>query len=170
MNNTLKTLYDKLGTYQDFPKEGVTFKDIFPLLEDMTLTDVLIDAIYDTLPADITCIVAPESRGFLLGILTSYISEVKFVPLRKPGKLPGEVLNVSYETEYSTDELEIKKNAVKGETCWFIDDIYATGGTYYAAEALVKKCGGKLTGGTVLLDVLNSNNPKIVELFKDVKE
>ena len=165
----LKELYNKLGTYPDFPSEGVIFKDIFPLLKDPDLTFQLIEELSKTIPAEVTCIVAPESRGFLLGMLLAYRLELKFVPLRKPGKLPGEVYYTTIETEYSQDRLEIQRKAVLDEECWFVDDIYATGGTYKGAQKLVNKCEGTLLGGSVLLDVLGKAPNSIIELFREVK-
>lgn len=165
----LKELYNKLGTYPDFPSEGVIFKDIFPILKDPDLTYQLVEELCKTIPEDVTCIVAPESRGFLLGMLVAYRMELKFVPIRKPGKLPGEVYYTSIETEYSNDTLEIQRKSVQDEYCWFIDDIYATGGTYKGAQRLIKKSEGELLGGSVLLDVLGKAPDSIIELFREVK-
>lgn len=167
--NILEDLYNKLGTYPNFPTEGVIFKDIFPILKDPESTYNLVEELCKTVPPKVTCIVAPESRGFLLGMLVAYRLELKFVPIRKPGKLPGEVYYTSIETEYSTDVLEIQRKSVQDEECWFIDDIYATGGTYKGAQKLVKQSEGTLLGGSVLLDILGKSPRTIKELFKEVK-
>lgn len=169
MKDKIENLYEHLNTYEDFPVKGVSFKDIMPLLADKDLFTDLVNALSTTIPGTVTCIVAPESRGFILGSVLAFLLHIKFVPLRKPGKLPGEILSTTYKTEYSNDTLEIKKDSVKGEVCWFIDDILATGGTYRAASILVEECGGKLLGGTVLLKVLNDSFIDIKEIFKDVK-
>ena len=165
----LKELYNKLGTYPDFPSEGVIFKDIFPILKDPDYTYQLVEELCNSIPEDVTCIVAPESRGFLLGMLVAYRLELKFVPIRKPGKLPGEVYYTSIETEYSKDRLEVQRKSVQDEYCWFIDDIYATGGTYKGAQKLIKKSEGVLLGGSVLLDVLGKAPESIIEIFREVK-
>lgn len=167
--DNLQELYNKLGTYPDFPTEGVIFKDIFPILKDPESTYNLVEELCKTVPSEVTCIVAPESRGFLLGMLVAYRLELKFIPIRKPGKLPGEVYYTSIETEYSTDVLEMQRKSVRDEDCWFIDDIYATGGTYKGAQKLVKQSEGTLLGGSVLLDVLGKAPRTIKELFKEVK-
>lgn len=162
----LQELYNNIEFIDGFPKEGVRFANILPLLNNPVLRDKLRDVLQDSIPEDVDVIVAPEVRGMLLAyILTDYT----IVPIRKKGKLPGDVISVTYDTEYSTDTLECRKVNLKNKNCWFIDDIYATGGTYKAVESLVDQLGGKLIGGSVLLDVLGKKDSKIVEVFSNFR-
>lgn len=170
MKDKVENLYEHLNTYEDFPVKGVSFKDIMPLLADKDLFTDLVNALSTTIPGTVTCIVAPESRGFMLGSVLAFLLHIKFVPLRKPGKLPGEVWVKTYDTEYSTDTLEMQAGVInEDDVCWFIDDIYATGGTYRAAQSLVSNYT-TLAGGTVLLDIFNSRPEEIHELFEYCKE
>lgn len=167
----LKDLYNEMGTYLNFPSPGVEFKDMMPLLNDPDKLFKLVIALAKTIPDNIDVIVGPESRGFLLGILVAYNQHLRFVPIRKQGKLPGRTISCTYDTEYSTDTLEIQKDIIKsGDNCWFIDDVYATGGTYEAAEELINKSNGFLLGGTTLLSVLGNHPDYIIELFEGVKD
>lgn len=165
----LKDLYNNIKDIQDFPTKGVLFKDILPLIMDDRLRGNLIHMLSKTVPSDVTCIVAPESRGFLLGILLADELNIKFVPIRKPGKLPGEVRVKSYDTEYSSDTLEMQVGVLdEKDICWFIDDVFATGGTYHAVECLVN-AEAHLVGGTVLLDIFDNRNVYVTELFEGIK-
>lgn len=165
----LEDLYNALSTYQDFPNDGVVFKDILPIFMDPELTTRLVCLLIDTIPDEVECIVAPESRGFMLGVLVAFSLGIEFVPIRKKGKLPGDTLSYNYATEYSEDSLEIQLGTTKNKECWFIDDVYATGGTYLATKYLVDKDQGNLLGGTVLLDVINKKPEEITELLEEVK-
>ena len=168
-NGTLKYLYDLMGTYPDFPSKGVIFKDMLPLIESPNISGLLIALLANQIPDNVNCIVAPESRGFLLGILVAEKLHLPFIPLRKPNKLPGDKHTVIYKTEYSHDILEMTKGLATNKTCWFIDDIYATGGTHLAANELITKDGGQLIGGSVLLSVFDKHPDNIIELFREVK-
>lgn len=132
----------------DFPKPGILFKDITPLLADakgmQAVTDKFVEAFADK---GITKVVGAESRGFLFGVPLAMALGVGFVPVRKPGKLPAETLSESYELEYGTDSLEIHKDAIiDGDKVILIDDLLATGGTAAAASQLIKRLGGDLVG------------------------
>lgn len=145
-----------IKVYEDFPTKGVSFKDILPIFRQPKLLKELIKLIISTIPEDVDCIVSPESRGFLLGTLVAYELDLPFVPLRKPNKLPGNVISESYSTEYSSDTLEMQVNSVNNRKCYFIDDVYATGGTYEVANKLIKSDNGILLGGTVLLSIFDT--------------
>lgn len=162
----IQDLYNNIEFIDGFPKEGVRFANILPLLNNPVLRDKLRDVLQDSIPEDVDVIVAPEVRGMLLAyILTDYT----VLPIRKKGKLPGDVVSVTYDTEYSTDTLECRVVDLSNKKCWFIDDIYATGGTYKAVEDLVVKLGGNLLGGSILLDVLGKKDSKIVEVFSNFR-
>lgn len=131
----------------DFPKPGILFKDISPLLASAEAMQMATDklAAYDF--GKIDKIAAIESRGFLFGVPLAMQLGIGFVPVRKPGKLPWKTNRVDYELEYGTDAVEIHQDAVNaGERVLMIDDLLATGGTMAAACQLVESCGGTVAG------------------------
>lgn len=169
MKTLLYELYLNLKHYPDFPKEGVDFIDILPITSDGRLREMLRNLLIDTIPKDIDVIVAPESRGFILAYM---LPNYTIIPLRKEGKLPGPTIKETYTTEYSSDTLEVQQIDLINKHVWFIDDIGCTLGTYNIAHDLVTKLGGKLIGGTVLLNIMNKqpDNGVLKELFHDIKE
>lgn len=144
-----------LVLYPDFPKPGILFVDFFPLLKDSVGFQSIIDLLYERYKGkDIGAVVGLESRGFILGAALAYQLGVGFVPVRKPGKLPGAVYSVEYKKEYGTDTLVIAKNALKpGQRVLVIDDLIATGGSARAALELVTLAGGTTVEFISLLQV-----------------
>ena len=140
---------------EDFPKPGISFKDITTLLKDGQAYKVAIDALVDKvreLKADV--IVGPEARGFLLGAPVAYALGIGFVPVRKPGKLPGETVSETYELEYGTDTLEVHADAIlSGQRVAIVDDLLATGGTTSATVRLIEKTGAKVVGISFLIEL-----------------
>lgn len=139
----------------DYPKKGVIFKDITPLLADPELFK---DAVKDmSLPfKDISDLVIAgvESRGFIFGAAAATFLGVPFIPIRKKGKLPYKTISESYELEYGTDTLEIHEDAIsKGQKVVIFDDLLATGGTVNATAKLIKKVGGEVIGLTFLIEL-----------------
>ena len=130
----------------DFPKEGINFKDITPLLGDVAGFKKVIDSLAERhVNKGIDKIVSVEARGFFFGSALAYKLGAGVVPVRKPGKLPYETISASYDLEYGSDTLEIHKDALKeGENVLIIDDLLATGGTIGAVCELVEKLGGKI--------------------------
>lgn len=130
----------------DFPKEGILFRDITPVLQDAALFSAVIDAFAAELEKhSIDLIVGIESRGFIFSPALAYKMKKGFVPVRKKGKLPCETHQVSYALEYGEAVLEIHRDALKpGMRVVIIDDLLATGGTAEAAAHLVEKLGGKV--------------------------
>jgi len=141
-------LIQKIRNIPDFPKKGIAFKDITPLLQDASSfkeTILLLAEHYRS--SKISCLVSIESRGFILGAALAYDLEIGFIPVRKPGKLPYKVEKVSYSLEYGEDTVEIHKDAIKrGERILVVDDLIATGGTAQATCELVEKLGGVIVG------------------------
>ena len=139
----------------DFPKTGVIFKDITPLLNDATARKEVINRFIQNLPdTKIDKVVGIESRGFFFGILLAQELGVGFVPVRKKGKLPFETLSASYELEYGTDILEIHTDAIqKGENILIHDDVLATGGTMKAVCELVEQLGGNIVQVNFLMEL-----------------
>jgi len=130
----------------DFPKKGIVFKDITPLLNNRDAFQETIDRLAMTLyNREFTAIVGIESRGFIFGAALAYKLNKRFVPVRKRNKLPAEVHSMEYELEYGTDILEIHKDALtKSDRVVIIDDILATGGTIAAVEKLIELTTAKI--------------------------
>ena len=139
----------------DFPKPGILFKDITPVLRDAVLFNDVVDHFTD-LFADqrIEVVAAIESRGFILGAPLANALGAAFVPVRKPGKLPAECVRVDYALEYGTDAVEAHADAIApGERVLIVDDVLATGGTAHAAARLVKELEGELVGYCILIEL-----------------
>jgi adenine phosphoribosyltransferase len=130
----------------DFPKPGIVFKDITPLLQNHEVFSATISGLVDRYGDQaIDVVVGIESRGFLFGAPLAHQLGASFVPLRKKGKLPYETVEVSYDLEYGSATIEMHTDAIaKGQRVLVIDDLLATGGTAGAACELVKKLGGKI--------------------------
>ncbi|MGH7281128.1 MAG: adenine phosphoribosyltransferase [Polyangiaceae bacterium] len=128
----------------DFPKKGILFKDITPLLASPRAFHIVLDTIAERFIGEhIDAVVGVEARGFIFGGALAARLNASFVPARKPGKLPGTSDSVSYETEYSTATLEMHKASIReGARAIVVDDLLATGGTARAAAELVRKQGG----------------------------
>lgn len=137
-------LKEKIRVIENFPKEGISFKDITTLIGDSEGLKASIDAIVDYLKnKNIDLIVGPEARGFIFGVPVAYALGVGFVPVRKPGKLPAETISVTYDLEYGSDEIQIHKDSIKpGQRIAIVDDLLATGGTVEAVTKLVEQAGG----------------------------
>lgn len=128
----------------DFPKKGIVFKDITPLLGDGPAFQSVIHAFAKRLDGlGVTKIVGIESRGFIFGAALAHQLGIGFVPVRKPGKLPYQTVRETYSLEYGTDAIEMHRDAVRpGEKVAIVDDLLATGGTLAACSKLVKSIGG----------------------------
>ncbi|SHJ87499.1 adenine phosphoribosyltransferase [Tepidibacter formicigenes] len=148
-------LKSKIREINDFPKEGISFKDITTLLKDGEAFKCAVDKIIEDLKEkDVDIIVGPEARGFLMGTPVAYGLGVGFVPVRKPGKLPGETAKFEYDLEYGTDSLEIHKDAIKpGQRVAIVDDLLATGGTMGATAKLIEKLGGEVVAMEFLIEL-----------------
>jgi adenine phosphoribosyltransferase len=139
----------------DFPKKGIMFRDITPLLLEPSAFREAIDILHDRYrDGRVSKIVSIESRGFILGSVLAYRLGAGFVPVRKPGKLPSETIRESYTLEYGEDTLEMHKDAVRaGDSVVIVDDLLATGGTAMAASRLVERCGGTVTELAFLIEL-----------------
>lgn len=131
-----------------FPKEGIIFRDVTPILEHPeAMNDVTKEIVDFCQEVGATAIVAPEARGFLFGVPAAMEADLPFYPVRKPGKLPRKTITESYELEYGTDSLQMHEDSVKpGDKVVIVDDLLATGGTMEAIEKMVKKLGGTVAG------------------------
>jgi len=139
----------------DFPKPGVTFRDVTPLLADAGGFARCIDAMAEPWQgSEVQAVCGIESRGFIFGAALAQKLHAGFVPLRKPGKLPPPLVEVDYALEYGTDRLQARNDALRpGERTLIVDDVLATGGTLSAARELVGKLGANLVGASVLIEL-----------------
>ncbi len=146
---------DFVREISDFPKPGILFKDITPLLADPHAFHSAIEAMarpVSTLQA--THVMGVESRGFIFGAALAQRLELGFVPARKPGKLPRKTYHQDYGLEYGTDALEIHQDALRtGDRVLIVDDVLATGGTAAAARKLVEACGAQAVGLTLFIEL-----------------
>ncbi|GLO66683.1 MULTISPECIES: adenine phosphoribosyltransferase [Oceanobacillus] len=140
---------------EDWPKEGIKFKDITPLMANGAAFKSAVDEIVDYAEnKEIDLVVGPEARGFIVGCPVSYALEVGFAPVRKEGKLPREVIKVDYGLEYGENVLTIHKDAIKpGQRVLITDDLLATGGTIEATIKLVEQLGGIVVGCAFLVEL-----------------
>ena len=157
MNTTdvIANVKSKIRSVNDFPKEGIIFRDITTALKEPDVLKEMIDYLCDQFKdVKIDYIAGIESRGFIFGMPMAYKLNAGFVPIRKPNKLPAETLSQEYQLEYGTDKIEIHTDAIKeGDNVLIVDDLLATGGTAEAACKLIKKTGGNLVGIAFLIEL-----------------
>ncbi len=146
---------DTLRPIPDYPKPGIVFQDITPVLADGKLLRTIVNEMADPFrDQDLTHVVGIEARGFILGGAVATSLGVGFVPARKPGKLPWERLRESYELEYGTDALECHRDGMDSQArVLVVDDVLATGGTARAAGQLARNLGAELVGWSFLLEI-----------------
>ena len=150
----MKYLKNLIRMIPDFPKEGILFRDITPLLADKNAFSEVIKILKENTPEGVTKIVGIESRGFIFGGALANVLKVGFVPIRKTGKLPWKTIKIEYDLEYGIDSLEIHQDAIKkGEKVVLIDDLLATGGTAAASAELIEKCGGEVVKIMFLIEL-----------------
>ncbi|MBB6451886.1 adenine phosphoribosyltransferase [Salirhabdus euzebyi] len=144
---------------EDWPKEGIRFKDITTLMDNGTAYKSAINDIVEyAKKLEIDIVVGPEARGFIIGCPVSYALEIGFAPVRKEGKLPREVIKVDYGLEYGKDVLTIHKDAIRpGQRVLITDDLLATGGTIEATIKLVEELGGVVAGCAFLIELTYLN-------------
>lgn len=144
-----------VATVKNYPKEGILFRDITPLMNDGEAFKYATDRIMEFAKEhNVDLVVGPEARGFIFGCPVSYALGIGFVPVRKPGKLPREVIEYSYDLEYGSNTLCLHKDAIKpGQRVLIVDDLLATGGTVEAAVKLVEKLGGVVAGLAFLIEL-----------------
>ena len=151
----MQLLKDRIRDIPDFPKPGIVFKDISPMLRNpagLALAVEMMANPYRGLGVEVVC--GAESRGFIFGTAIAQALSAGFVPIRKPGKLPYKTHAMKYELEYGTDQLEIHTDAVEpGQKVLMVDDLLATGGTMQACCELVRQMGGQIVGVTVLIEL-----------------
>lgn len=155
----MKQLQDYIRDIPDFPKAGILYRDITPLLASPEAFQQSIQAMADRLKKhEFDEILAIESRGFIFGAALAYHLNLPFHLVRKPGKLPGEVIFEEYALEYGTDKLELHTDVIQpGGRYAIVDDVIATGGTASAVCRLTEKCGGVVACCAFLIELLDCN-------------
>ncbi len=157
-----KDLKQHIRNIPDYPKPGIQFKDISTLLKHpQALKETILEMALPFKDTPIDYIVAVEARGFIFGTALATELNAGFIPVRKPGKLPAETFEVSYELEYGTDTLQIHKDAIeKGARVLIVDDLLATGGTVGAVKKLMTICEAEIIGYSFLIELnfLNGRN------------
>lgn len=153
---------------EDFPKKGISFKDITTLLKDGSAFRQAVLSMADKLrDKEIDIVVGPEARGFIFGAAVAYELGVGFVPVRKPGKLPAETLKYEYELEYGTDTLEIHKDAINsGKRVAIVDDLLATGGTTFSSIKLIESLGGSVVHICYLIELTFLDGRKTLDGYE----
>lgn len=139
----------------DFPEPGVLFRDVTPLLANKDAYHEAIRLLADfAKEKNIDIVVGPEARGFLFGCPVALSLECGFVPVRKPGKLPREVISQTYELEYGSNEIQMHSDSIQpGQNVLIVDDLLATGGTVEATISLIEKMGGNVVGIAFLIEL-----------------
>jgi adenine phosphoribosyltransferase len=148
-------LEQSIRTIADYPKPGISFRDITTLLRDARAFAIAIDSLADPWQgAGIDKVAGIEARGFILGGAVAHGLAAGFVPIRKRGKLPHETVRVAYSLEYGVDEMEMHRDAiVRGEKVLLIDDLIATGGSATAAAQLLKEAGADMVAACFVIDL-----------------
>jgi adenine phosphoribosyltransferase len=155
MPQTIIDVKKKIRSIENFPKEGIIFRDITTALKDAETLIKMIDFLCEKFKDEkIDYVVGLESRGFIFGMPVAYKLNAGFIPVRKPNKLPAKTIKESYELEYGTDTLEMHEDALSnGDKVLIVDDLLATGGTAVAACNLVSKTGADIIGCAFLIEL-----------------
>lgn len=154
----------------DWPKPGINFKDITPLLNHPSSLAMAVEQMVNPFRGkNIDIVAGAESRGFIFGTALAQALSAGFVPIRKPNKLPWKTHRLTYDLEYGSDTLEVHQDAIKpGQRVLLVDDLLATGGTMKACCQLVQQLGGDLVGITVLIELADLKGRAKLEPFGDV--
>ncbi len=153
-----KLIKERIRTIEDYPKKGVTFRDLTPLFRDRRAFNACIAALADRIGDKADVIVGIEARGFIVGAAVASRMELGFVPIRKESKLPWDKIKREYILEYGTGKLEIHKDAIaKGERVAIVDDLLATGGSSHAAVELVEELGGRIDAIAFIVELSQLN-------------
>ena len=155
MNKQLELIKSSIKSIPNHPKEGIIFRDITSLLEVPTAFKATIDLIVEKYTDQgLTKVIGTESRGFIFGAPVALALGLPFIPVRKPGKLPREVIAQSYQLEYGQDTLELHTDAIsQGDNVLIIDDLLATGGTVEATVKLVQRLGGEVKHAAFVINL-----------------
>lgn len=151
-------LESHIRAINDYPIDGIIFRDITTLLKGKDAYKEAIDQLSALYDEKIDIVVGVEARGFIVGAPVAYKINAGFVPVRKPNKLPAEKISASYDLEYGTDSIEMHADAIKkGQKVLIVDDLLATGGTAKAVTELIEKLGGEIVGLSFLIELKGLN-------------
>ncbi|MBF0753208.1 adenine phosphoribosyltransferase [Jeotgalicoccus halotolerans] len=155
---------------ENWPKEGVSFKDITTIMDNGPAYKYATDQIVEYAAAkDVDIVVGPEARGFIIGCPVAYSMGIGFAPVRKKGKLPREVLEYEYDLEYGTNVLTMHKDAIKpGQRVLITDDLLATGGTIMATIKLIEEMGGIVAGIAFLIELKYLNGMELLDGYDTI--
>lgn len=161
-------LKNYIASVPNFPKEGILFRDITPLMADGEAFHYACNEMIDfAKEIGATVIVGPESRGFIFGCPVAHALHIGFVPVRKPGKLPRETVSIKYDLEYGSNELHMHKDSIKkGDKVLIIDDLLATGGTVEATIKLVEGMGGEVVGCGFLIELEDLHGRDVLKNYR----
>lgn len=151
----------------DWPKPGILFKDITPLLSDPCGLAMAIELMANPFRGqNVQIVVGTESRGFIFGVAVAQALAAGFVPVRKPNKLPAKTLGIEYDLEYGKDRLEVHADAIKpGQRVLMVDDLLATGGTMAASCKLLRQLGADIVGISILIELVALGGRKSLEAY-----
>ena len=152
----------------DFPKPGIQFKDITPLVKNPAILRLAVhQLIHPFLGEEITAVVGMEARGFIFGSLAAWEMGVGFIPLRKPGKLPYDIQSISYDLEYGSASLEVHTDALdSNDRVLLIDDLIATGGTAVASCQLIEKLGAEISACAFVVELDELNGRELLSEYR----
>jgi adenine phosphoribosyltransferase len=177
----LNKINTEIRKIPNFPKEGILFYDLFSVLANVELTQILYDVLLKVVKLieensenKINAIIGLESRGFIIGMVLAEKLKIPFVPIRKKNKLPGDCFKVDYTTEYSKDTFELQKNVINENSyVLIVDDLLATGGTLKASQDLLRLAGAKILGFLTIFEIeffkgnnILENSDKSISLIK----
>ena len=157
---------DIIKDYPDYPKQGIVFKDMWPVLDNPDAFQYILEEFEREFRGKINTVIGIESRGFVFGAALANRLKISFIPIRKKGKLPGETISRDFELEYGTASIEIKNESLKGRDILVIDDLLATGGTVEAAVKMIETLDGNIIGLGFLIELKFLNARKILSEYK----
>ena len=162
---SLQDIQNSIRNIPNFPKPGIHFKDITPAVKQPAVLKEILDTIAAQFKSQkIDYVVGIESRGFIFGTALAYLLGCGFVPVRKPGKLPAEVISQEYALEYGTDKIEMHKDALhKGDRVLIVDDLLATGGTAEATAQLISQTGAEVVAFTFVIELADLGGRQLFE-------
>ncbi|WP_394777756.1 adenine phosphoribosyltransferase [Undibacterium sp.] len=165
MLNASQYIKDHIRTVENWPQQGVMFRDITPLLQDPKTFRLLIDLfVHRYMDAKLDMVAGLDARGFIIGSVLAYELNLGFVPIRKKGKLPFNTLSEQYELEYGSATVELHADACKpGDRVVLIDDLIATGGTMMAGKKLLERLGAEVVEGAVIVDLPELGGSKLLK-------
>lgn len=157
-----------IASIQDYPKEGILFRDITPLMQNGEAFKEACDRIIDfAKKVGAEVVVGPESRGFIFGCPVAKELGIGFIPVRKPNKLPRETVSIEYELEYGSNVLQMHKDAIKpGQRVLIVDDLLATGGTVDGAIKMVEELQGNIVGCSFLIELTDLNGRDVLNGYE----